>query len=139
MLFFFYVLHSVKFKNFPYGWDCRRIWTLHLSHLPSPLESLLYPGHFPSIKTTTLPSDIPSDKPIENPRINPLQDPNGFQVWFHIFKLVTSQPMLQVCTKEVYQVMGLFVFQSCILASILVYHYHKPHLRLPVPISVHFY
>ena len=27
-------------KHFPYGWDCRRIWTLCLSHIPSYLECL---------------------------------------------------------------------------------------------------
>ena len=61
-----------------------------------------------------------------------------FQVWFHILELVTSQPMLQVFTQVVDQVMGLLVFQSCILSSTLVYHYQKPYLILPLPISVYF-
>ena len=58
------------------------------------------------------------------------------QVWFHIFKLVTSQPMFQVFTQELDQAMGLLVFQYLILASNLVYCSHKPHLILPVSISV---
>ena len=27
-------------KTFPYGWDWRRVWTLSISHIPSPLECL---------------------------------------------------------------------------------------------------
>ena len=29
-------------KPFPYCWDCHRIWTFFLSHIPSPLECLPY-------------------------------------------------------------------------------------------------
>ena len=61
-----------------------------------------------------------------------------FQVWFHLFKLVTTQPMFQVCTLAVDQVMALFVLLSCILSSTLVYHSHKPLMSLPVPISLPF-
>ena len=59
-----------------------------------------------------------------------------WQVWFHLFKLVTSQPMLQVCNQAVYKVMELPVLQYCILSSTLVYKSHKLHPILPVSISV---
>ena len=41
-----------------------------------------------------------------------------------------------MCTEAVYQVMGLPIFQYRILASTIVYHYHKNHLVLSVSISV---
>ena len=42
--------------------------------------------------------------------------------------------MFQVCTKAADQVMGLIIFQYCILALTLVYNYKKPHMIPPVPI-----
>ena len=59
-----------------------------------------------------------------------------WKVWFHIFNLVTSHTMIQVCTQAVDQLMRLSVFQYFILASTLVYQSHKPHPSLPVSISV---
>ena len=41
--------------------------------------------------------------------------------------------------KALDQVMGLLILQYCILSSTLVYQYHKPHMSLPVPISVPFF
>ena len=61
-----------------------------------------------------------------------------FQVCFRIFKLVTSQPMLQVCDQAVQLVMVLIIFQYWILDSTLVYHSQKPHLSLQVPVLVLF-
>ena len=60
------------------------------------------------------------------------------QVWFHLLKIATSQPMPQVCNQVVDQVMGLLIFQFFILASTLMYHSHKHHRSFPVPISVSF-
>ena len=61
------------------------------------------------------------------------------QVWFHIFMIVTSQPMFQVCNREVDQVMVLLIFQSSLLSSTLVHPSHIIHLILLVPSSVPFY
>ena len=58
------------------------------------------------------------------------------QFWFHIFKLVTLQPMFQVFNQKVDQVIVLPVFQSITLDSTLVYYSHKPNMSLTVSISV---
>ena len=58
-----------------------------------------------------------------------------WQVWFHLFNLVTSYPMFQVCNKAVDQVISIPLFQYHILVSILLFHSHKPHSILPVSIS----
>ena len=40
-MFFFNMSCTVSsLKTFPYGWDWRRVWTLSISHIPSPLECL---------------------------------------------------------------------------------------------------
>ena len=62
-----------------------------------------------------------------------------WQVWFHIFNLVNSQLMFQVYTQAVDKFMGLLIFQSRILASTLVYHYHKTHTIPPMPIYPPFF
>ena len=58
------------------------------------------------------------------------------QVWFHIFKLVTYQPMFQVRNQAEDKVMGLTAFQSNILSSTRMYYSNKPHMILLVSISV---
>ena len=55
-----------------------------------------------------------------------------------LLDVVNPQPMFQVCTQAVDQVMGFLIFKFCIPASNLLYHSHKPHLMLPVPITAPF-
>ena len=59
-------------------------------------------------------------------------------VLFRLFNIAISQHMLQLCTQAVDQVTDLLILQSYILASTLVYHSHKPHLSLQLPILVPF-
>ena len=46
---------------------------------------------------------------------------------------MNSQPIFQVFNQVLDQVVGLIIFQSCIIASTLVYHSHKHHTSVPVP------
>ena len=118
-----------------------------LSHIPSsgPIDHpsgitsvsmSVHLGPFPIITSTTFPSDVPSEKP--STKFIHYRIQLVCQYWFHLFKLVTSQPMFQVFTQAVDQVMGLLSLQSCTLGSTLVYRSHKPQLSLPVPISIPF-
>ena len=51
---------------------------------------------------------------------------------------MNSQPIFQVCTQSLDQVMVLLVLQYHMLSSTLVYHSQKPHLSLQVPVLVLF-
>ena len=89
-----------------------------------------------STSATKYPSDVRSEHPVTSQSFIQYMLQLVCQVWFHIFKIVTYQPMFQVRNQSVDQVMGLPVFKSNILASTLMYYYHKPHMSLPVSISV---
>ena len=96
----------------------------------------VHPSTLPSILPTILHSDVRSKKIVTIQAFVHYRIQIVWQFWFHIFNVVTYQPMFQVCTQAVDQVMGLPVFQYWIIDSNLVHHSHKPHLSLPVSISV---
>ena len=97
---------------------------------------IVYTSTLQIITPTTFPSGVPGEKPVTSQSLIHYSLQLVCQFWFHILKLVTSQPMFQLFTQLVYQVMGLIVLKSFIIASTLVYNSHKPCLSLPVPISV---
>ena len=91
----------------------------------------MYSSTLPNITPITLPSEIPGEKPSDKPSIHQLQARTGLP------SLVP--PTFQVCTKAAEQAVVFIIFQSCILASTIMYHFNKIYMRPPVPISVPFY
>ena len=97
------------------------------SDKPSGIPSVsisVHPITLPSTTPITLPPDLRSEKPVKSQAFIHYSFQLVYQVWLYLFKIVNSQKMFQVCNQSVDQLIGLFIFQYCILASNLVYHYH---------------
>ena len=62
----------------------------------------------------------------------------SLQLVYHVFFSYIQAVDLPIHVPSVYSIIitsdGPLIFQYCILSSTLVYHYHKPHLILPVTI-----